>query len=168
MKSPGCVSRKGVYWFGIMKLLIAPLAALSLFVTSCAQSSLTGDTYSRAEAGRAQSVEMGTIQSIRKVALEGESTSGTVLGGLAGAVLGSQIGSGRGRTVAGAAGAALGGIAGSHAGQAINTRPGLEMTIRLDSGETISVVQEANKREPFYEGERVRVLSNGRTTRVTH
>jgi outer membrane lipoprotein SlyB len=40
--------------------------------------------------------------------------------------------------------------------------------VRLDSGGTISVVQQYNSREAFNVGDRVRVLYNGNKTRITH
>jgi len=150
-----------------MKHLLA-IVPLSLLLIGCAQDSLTGDVYQRGEAGQPQSVNWGTITSIRNVTLEGGSTGGTILGAAAGGFLGNQVGSGSGRTAATIGGAAAGGAVGSHAGQAINSRQGLEITVDLDRGETVSIVQEANPREPFAVGERVRVLDSGRRARVTH
>ena len=64
------------------------------------------------------------------------------------------------------AGAILGGIAGSAAENKINERRGLEITVRLDNGEMRAITQEAD--EVFRPGERVRLLSSGGVTRVTH
>lgn len=139
-----------------------------MFFASCAQQSLTGDTYSRGEAGRVQSVEYGTITGIRRVNLEGSSTGGSLVGAAAGGLLGNQIGGGSGRTAATVGGALLGAAAGSHVGQNVTSRPGLEISVRLDSGGTIAVVQEVNPREPFGVGERVRVVGTGVRARVTH
>lgn len=150
-----------------MKKLL-PLLILPVFFGSCAQQSLTGDTYSRNEAGAPQSVRTGKITSIRSVTLEGSSTGGAILGAVAGGFLGNQVGSGSGQDVATIGGAALGGAAGSHVGRAINNRQGLEITVRLDQGGSISIVQEVNKNESFAVGERVRVLDNGGRARVTH
>lgn len=150
-----------------MKTLVSILA-LPLLFGSCAQQSLTGDNYSRNEAGRPQSVRTGQITSIRNVKLEGSSTGGAVLGAVAGGFLGRQVGSGSGQDAATVGGAALGGIAGSHAGKAINSRQGLEITVRMDEGGSLSIVQEANPRESFAVGERVRILDNGGRARVTH
>lgn len=149
-----------------MKLLL-PLAILPLFFSSCAQQSLTGDTYSRNEAGAPQSVNWGKITSIRNVAIEGEPTGGAILGGIAGGFLGNQVGAGHGRTAATIGGAALGTMAGSHAGKAATTRQGLEISVKLDKGGTVSIVQENNPREVFSVGDRVRVLDNGGRARVT-
>ena len=150
-----------------MKLIFS-IAILPLFLTSCAQQSLTGDTYSRSEAGQTQTVKWGTITSIRHVKIEGETTGGTVVGGVAGGVLGNQVGHGTGRTLATIGGAGLGAVAGSHAQKELGTRQGLEIQVKLDGGDSIAVTQEANPRESFSEGERVRVLYGGGRTRITH
>ncbi len=150
-----------------MKRLL-PLLLLPVLLGSCAQESLTGDTYSRSDAGRTQNVRTGTITSIRYVKIEGGTTGGTIAGGVIGGVLGNQIGSGRGRDVATVAGAGAGAVAGSHIGQEVQSRQGIEMQIRLDGGGSISVVQEVNPRESFAEGDRVRALDGGGRTRVTH
>lgn len=147
---------------------LTPLAVVSLFFCSCAQDSLTGDTYSRSEAGRAQSVRTGRITSIRNVKIEGGNTAGAVLGGVAGGFLGNEVGHGAGRTAATIGGAALGSVAGSHIEQNVNSRQGLEIQVKLDQGGSISVVQEVNPRENFNIGDRVRVLINGGRDRVTH
>ena len=47
-----------------------------------------------------------------------------------------------------------------------NNRPGYELTVRLDDGEMRAIVQEAD--EPFAPGDRVRILSRGGLSRVTH
>ena len=58
-----------------MKTIIA-IATLPFLFVSCAQQSLTGDTYSRSEAGQAQTVKQGRITSIRYVKIEGGTTAG--------------------------------------------------------------------------------------------
>lgn len=147
---------------------VLSLVALPFLFVSCAQQSLTGDAYSRNETGQAQAVKHGRITSIRYVQIEGGTAAGTVLGGVAGGVLGNQIGGGTGRTLATIGGAGLGAVAGSHAQKAIDSRQGLEIQVRLDGGGSIAVTQEANPREPFSQGDRVRVLTNGGRTRITH
>lgn len=150
--------------------LISFVALLPLLFVSCAQDSLTGDTVSRSEAGRAQDVRIGTITSIRPVRVEGSSTGGTLVGAGVGGLLGNQIGGGSGRTAATVGGALLGGAAGSHVGQNVTSRNGLEIEVRLDDGDRrVSVVQEVNPRENFSVGNRVRVITGaGGRTRVSH
>lgn len=129
---------------------------------------MTGNTYSRNEAGQAQTVRKGRITEIRPVKIEGGNTAGTIIGGVAGGVLGSNIGSGRAANTAGAVGGALvGGALGSHAQQAMQNRNGIEITVRLDDGGSVAVVQEVSPSEQFQVGDRVRVLSSGYRTRVT-
>lgn len=148
------------------KLLLC-LPAVLLF-SSCAQDSLTGNTYSRGEAGQAQSVRKGRITEIRPVKIEGGNTAGTIVGALAGGALGSNIGSGRAANTAGAIGGGLvGGAVGSHAQQSMQSRNGIEITVRLDQGGSTAVVQEVSRNEQFQVGDRVRVLSSGSRTRVT-
>lgn len=151
-----------------MKTTLLLAIGTSILLSSCAQDSLTGDTYSRGEAGYAQNVRTGRITSIRYVKIEGGTAGGTILGGVAGGLIGNQIGGGSGRTAATVGGAALGGIAGSHIGQQVQSRQGIEIQVKLDKGGSVSVVQEVNKRETFNVGDRVRVLSGGGRDRVTH
>lgn len=142
--------------------LISAIALLPFFFVSCAQDSLTGDTVSRGEAGRAQSVSTGTITSIRPVKIEGNTTGGTLVGAGVGGLLGNQIGGGSGRTAATVGGALVGGAVGSNVGQNVTSRNGIEIEVRLDQGGSrISVVQEVNPRENFSVGDRVRVINGG-------
>ena len=64
----------------------------------------------------------------------------------------------------------LGAVAGGMAGKSIeanaSNKAGLEITVRLDNGDMRAIVQDAD--ELFRPGERVRLLSDGRKTRVTH
>lgn len=150
-----------------MKTILA-IAILPLFFASCAQQSLTGDSFSRSEAGQAQSVRNGRITSIRNVRIEGGTTAGTILGGVAGGVLGNQVGGGAGRTLATVGGAGLGAVAGSHAQKNMGSTQGIQIEVKLDGGGTVSVTQQVNPNEPFAVGDRVRVLFGGSRTRVTH
>ncbi|MBC8125700.1 MAG: glycine zipper 2TM domain-containing protein [Gloeobacteraceae cyanobacterium ES-bin-144] len=147
-------------------LLCLPVVML---FTSCAQDTLTGDTVSRSDAGQAQSVSYGRITSLRPVKIEGGNTAGTLVGGLAGGLLGSNIGSGRASNTAGAVGGALVGSAvGSHAQQSMGSRNGVEITVRLDKGGSVAVVQQVSPNEQFNIGDRVRVMYGGGRTRVAY
>ena len=144
--------------------IIASLAVTAL-MAGCASSN-SGEVYSRDQARRTQTVQMGTIQAVKNVQIEGtKSGVGAVGGGVAGGVIGSTIGSGNGSILAAVGGAALGAIGGAVAEEKITKKNGLEITVKLDSGSTIAVVQEADVL--YSVGDRVRVLtgSDG-TTRV--
>lgn len=136
-------------------------------IAGCASSN-SGDVYSRDQVRRTQTVQLGTVQAVRSVRIEGtKSGVGTVAvaGAVAGGVAGSTIGAGSGRTLAALGGAALGAVGGTVAEEQITKKTGLEITVKLDGGSTIAVVQEADVM--FSVGERVRVLTSGGVTRVT-
>jgi len=146
-------------------LLIALLAA-SLILDGCA-SSMSGRAYSRGQARQEQAVRYGTVESVRPVQIEGTKTPiGTIAGGAVGGVAGSTVGSGKGSGVAAILGAVVGGIVGSAAEEGLTRRDGLEIIVKLDSGNTIAITQEAD--ENFSPGERVHVISGGGVSRVAH
>lgn len=141
---------------------------LPLFVLAGCASSLDDKTYSRDEAKRVHTIEFGTLEEINSVLIEGDRNNiskfaGAVVGGIAG----STVGSGTGRQL----GTALGAIAGSVAGGEVEERAtrakGLELTVRKDSGEIISVVQEAVEEERFEIGQRVKLIRSRDGIRVT-
>jgi len=142
------------------------ITILLLILVGCA-SSRSGEVYSRDEARRAQTVQMGTVESVKSVQIEGTKTpAGPVAGAVVGGVAGSTIGRGSGRALATVLGAVAGGVAGSVVEEKATQKPGLEITVRLDGGRIISVVQEADV--PFAAGDRVRVLTSADgTTRVS-
>lgn len=142
---------------------IAFLAAAAL-LSGCA-SSQSGEVYSRNQARTLQTVQMGTVEFVKNVQIEGtKSGLGAVAGGVAGGVAGSTIGSGKGSALAALGGAAIGAVGGAVAEEKLTKKAGLEITVKLDSGTIIAVVQEADVM--FSVGERVRVLTGGGTTRV--
>ena len=144
---------------GFMSLIICFIAV------SCA-SSRSGEVYSRDQARKTHTVQLGTVEFVNPVKIEGtKSPVGTLAGAAAGGALGSTIGSGSGKTVATVLGAIAGGVAGSAVEEQVTKKDGLEITVKLDNGEVISVVQEADI--PFSVGERVRILKGpDGTTRV--
>jgi outer membrane lipoprotein SlyB len=58
-------------------------------------------------------------------------------------------------------------VAGNAVENAAATREGVEITVRLDNGDMRAITQ-TNTGEVFLAGERVRLLSSGGVTRVTH
>jgi outer membrane lipoprotein SlyB len=143
------------------------LLPLVLLGAGCASGLGSGD-YERREARRVYEVKMGVVENVRSVRLEGtESGVGAVTGAAVGGIAGSEIGKGKGSAVGAVLGAVVGGVAGAAAEEAITRKPGLEITVRLDSGRTIAVVQE-DTGERFAVGDRVRILESGGQARVTH
>ena len=148
----------------VSKLIL--LAFISVFLAACASSN-SGSVYKRDDARKVQTVKTGVVESVRTVKLEGtKSPIGTVAGGAIGGIAGSSIGGGRGSAIAAVLGAVVGGLAGSAAEEGITRKDGLEITVKLDGGGMIAIVQEAD--ESFKPGDKVRIVENSDTSRVTH
>lgn len=114
-----------------------------------------------------QSVRFGVVESVRDVKIDARETGIGAAGGSAlGMVAGSNVGGGRGEIAGAIGGAILGGIIGHNIEKSANERPGVEVTVLLDTGKYIAVVQEAD--EAFRTGDRVRILTGRGVTRVTH
>ena len=140
-------------------------AVIATVLTGCA-SGLGGGTYSREQARREQTVRMGYVESVREVKLEGtRSGVGPAAGAVVGGIAGSTVGGGRGSAVAAVLGAVAGGVAGQAAEQGVTGKRGVEVTVKLDNGQMVAIMQEAD--ETFRPGDRVRILSDGATSRVT-
>jgi outer membrane lipoprotein SlyB len=150
--------------------LLALTLASVLFLGACATGGLTGETYTREDARKVQQVQFGNIISVRPVVIEGnrEGIIGNLGGGVIGGIAGSTLGDGSGRAIATVIGAIAGGIAGQSAQEKATRKQGQEISIRMDSGKTISVVQEVAENKFFLAGERVRLLELNGVTRVTY
>jgi len=126
------------------------------------------NVYGPGQAARVQSVEFGVVDSVRDVRIAGYQTGvGTVSGAMVGSIAGSYAGgSWNANAVGSIIGAILGGVIGGAMEEGATQRQGVEITVRMDSGALVAVVQDAE--EPrFKPGDRVRVLSDGVMTRVT-
>ncbi len=150
--------------FGVLTSTILAAAVVSL--VGCA-SGTGGKDYSRAQTRTVQEVQMGIVESVREVNIEGTKTPiGAGAGAVVGGVAGSTVGSGKGSVVGAAVGAVLGGLGGAAVEEGVTRNKGVEITVKLDSGRLIAITQSAD--ETFQVGDRVRVLSGGGTTRVSH
>lgn len=149
-------------------VLVVFFTAAGLALAGC-QSSLSGDSYSRDEARAVQTVRLGTIESLRPVKIEGTKTPiGAGTGAVVGGVAGSSVGGGRGSAVAAVIGAVAGGLLGAATEEGLTRTQGVEITVREDDGGMRAYVQEVQPNEIFRVGERVRILSVGGTSRVSH
>jgi outer membrane lipoprotein SlyB len=145
-------------------ILLASAAAIAV-LAGCA-SSKSGDVYSRGETQREQTVRLATVESVRPVRIEGTRTPiGAAAGGVVGGVAGSGVGHGKGSTIAGVLGAVGGGLAGAAVEEGVTRKDGVEITVRLESGELRAIVQEET--DKFVAGQKVRLLTSGGTTRVS-
>lgn len=132
---------------------------LTVIVAGCTPRSMSGDVYSRERAQRIQTIEYGEVIEVRQVLIEGtKSGVGTLAGGVLGGAVGSGIGRGAGSTIGVVGGAIVGGLAGSAVEEGATQQPGVEVTIRMDTGRTIALVQGIDP--PVGVGDRVKVLRN--------
>ncbi|MBV6305372.1 glycine zipper 2TM domain-containing protein [Candidimonas humi] len=145
--------------------LAATLAAASM-LAGCVNDTASGSVYTYDQAQREQVVRTGTVQSVRPVLIEQRGTSGVgaLAGGVLGGAVGSTIGRGGGNVLATVGGAIAGGLLGNAVENQAGRTQGLEITIRLDNGETRVIAQAADV--PISPGQRVRLISGGGPTRV--
>jgi outer membrane lipoprotein SlyB len=145
-------------------IIAATVLGAATLMTACETTNNTS-TFSGSEAGRAQSVQLGMVYAVRDVSIQNApSRVGTATGAALGGIAGSSLGS---SNRANAAGAVAGAVAGGAAANAVtrSTTPGVEITVRLDNNQLMSVVQAGSSNE-FRVGDAVRVTSDGVTTRV--
>lgn len=156
-----------------------------LFIAGCGSGGSSSPArYPITHAGSVKKVEKGTVVSVRQVKIDGVATN---LGAIVGAGIGGAAGSLavplESKTVitqtsptsiqihgsnnvhesraAMGVGAAVGAVVGQKVEKAMTAKRAQELTIALDGGETVSIVQEY--REPaFYEDDRVELY----TTRI--
>ncbi len=134
------------------------LLLIAFFITGCA-SSRSGKVYSRDEARRPLSVYYGTVLEVHDAQIEGTKTAaGPIAGAAAGGVLGNTVGGGSGNTAATVIGAIAGTLAGAAIEEGMTRKPAQEITIDMDDGRIIVVVQEAD--EEFKTGDRIRVVKS--------
>ncbi len=139
-------------------LAVSICAIFMLFLTGC-QTPMSGSSYERREARKLQTVYYGTIVSINEVTIEGEAgPAGTITGAAAGAAVGSTIGKGSGKTAATIIGGVAGAVAGGAVEKKLTTRVGLEITVKLEDGRNVAIIQEKTPDDNFRVGDAVQVI----------
>jgi outer membrane lipoprotein SlyB len=146
--------------------LLILLAGASLVMTGCANPNASASVYTYGQAQTEQVVREGTVKAVRPIVIQQERSSGVglIAGGALGGVAGSAVGDGTGRTLAIVGGALLGALAGEKVEEAATKTNGLEITVRLDNGETRVIAQAADV--ALSVGQRVQVISGAGPTRV--
>ena len=148
-----------------MKISLVAATLAAALLGGC-QTRESAKVYGKHEAGREQQVRFATVDMVRPVTLQGsQSGLGAGAGAVIGGVAGSGAGEGRGAAVGAVLGSVVGGVAGNTIENKATENKGLEITVRLDSGELRAIVQEADL--AFQPGQRVRLVTSGGITRVT-
>ncbi|MDY0212247.1 MAG: glycine zipper 2TM domain-containing protein [Desulfuromonadaceae bacterium] len=139
-----------------MKWLKFTGIVLLVVLAGCA-SRTSSQVYSRDQAQQQMSVYYGTVLTVSPVKIEGtKSGAGAVAGGVVGGIAGHSVGGGHGQALATAAGAVGGALLGAATEQGVTKTDGLEITVELDNGEILAIVQADDV--PFYVGDRVRIV----------
>lgn len=175
----------------VTKFAIPLVCLLAVTLFAACSSSSSRVRYPVASSGIAQKLDKGTVTETRAVVIDGKATGlGAIVGGGIGAGLGTlavperqsikQTRSVNRKTgelsegirvssnsneqrAAGLIGGAVGAVVGQRVEKALTAKKAQEITIEMDSGEVVVVVQQ--KREPlFFPNERVQVY----TTRAGH
>lgn len=130
-----------------------------LLISGCARHTASSQVYPRYEARTAYDVEYGEVVDVRQVEIEGYSSFIGVWGG---AIVGDAVGgavntsSRSTRRVARAVGGVAGAVIGEAVERKVTAEMGLEITVDLDSGSTVAIVQAADI--PFAPGDQARIL----------
>ena len=150
----------------IRNLALSGILAATALLAGC-PASTSGGAYTREQTRQPQEVQLGVVESVREEQIEGTKTPiGPAAGAVVGGVAGSSVGRGKGSAIGAVIGAVAGGLAGGAIEEGVTRNKGLEITLKLDNGRLIAITQNAD--ENFRPGERVRILSGGGVTRVTH
>ncbi|UXY15907.1 hypothetical protein N8I74_02500 [Chitiniphilus purpureus] len=148
----------------IRNLLTVAVTGTALLLGGCATSD-SANVYKRSQMRNAATVQSGVVEQVREVRMEDSTGIGAVAGGVIGGVAaGRNIGGGSGRVVSGVIGTIVGGLIGNRLEEQLTSKDALEVTVLLDNGQRLVVVQEAD--QPLAPEQRVNVLSDGQNTRV--
>ena len=124
-----------------------------------------GKTVPRSQVGVLRHLSLGRVVDVKKVTIEGSRTYlGPVAGSAAGSAAGLGAASGSSNGVAigasSAAGAAVGAVVGGAVEELATRKQGQEITVLMDSGVTVVIVQDADTGY-FQQGDRVQVAQGG-------
>ena len=138
----------------------------AIFMVSCSYSSLRPEVVDRSDAQRMQTVIFATVVSIDRVILSGDGDTGAVAGAIIGGVAGASVTDSETESdIAGVLGALVGSAVGSKMGDAATRKPAIELLLDLDSGKTVSIIQEEGDYS-FAVGQRVKIIKNKGKSRV--
>ena len=135
----------------MLKKILMGSSVVMLLLSGCASN--TGPEYDANSYSQIKRIQTGVVLNSRLVTIKDDG-SGKFIGAIVGAVLGSTVGSNTGTRLATVGGGLLGGLAGGEIGKANAS----ELTIDLDTGETVVVVA---KVVDIVAGDRVRVIKDG-------
>ena len=138
----------------------------AMLMVSCSYSSLRPEVVDRSDSQRMQTVIFATVVSVDRVILSGDGETGAVAGAIIGGVAGASVTDSETESdIAGVLGALVGSAVGSKMGDAATRKPAIELLLDLDSGKTVSIIQEEGDYS-FAVGQRVKIIKNKGKSRV--
>jgi outer membrane lipoprotein SlyB len=143
----------------VMMIVVVVFSLLGISV-GCASKALDAS-----RAGTISESYSGVVQSVEAVSIKGDGKWTSIIGMIAGGVLGNQLGEGSGKDLATMGGTMVGAVAGEEA----DVRDAQRITVRLDSGKTITTVLpiDANNPNRYRAGDQVTLyITNGRVTEI--
>ena len=135
-------------------------------IMSCSYSSLRPEVVDRSEAQKMQTVIFATVVSIDQVILAGDGDTGTLTGAIIGGIAGASVTDSKTESeISGVLGALAGSAVGSKIGDAATRKPAIELLLNLDSGKTVSIIQEEGDYS-FDVNQRVKIIQSKGKSRV--
>jgi outer membrane lipoprotein SlyB len=143
-----------------LPLILAAAGLLSL--SGCATQDRSAVQYDANSASQLQQLTYGRVLELRPVTIDlsgnGTNYAGLAIGGLVGGTVGYQAGKPGSSTsqIGAAVGAALGASGAQMAGQALSKAQGVEISLALDDGRRLALVQQDDS-TPLHVGQCVKV-----------
>jgi outer membrane lipoprotein SlyB len=140
--------------------------AFVTLIMSCSYSSLRPEVVDRSDAQKMQTVIFATVVSIDQVILAGDGDTGTLTGAIIGGIAGASVTDSKTESdISGVLGALAGSAVGSKIGDAATRKPAIELLLDLDSGKTVSIIQEEGDYS-FAVNQRVKIIQSKGKSRV--
>ena len=137
-----------------------------MLIMSCSYSSLRPEVVDRSDAQKMQTVIFATVVSIDQVILAGDGDTGTLTGAIIGGIAGASVTDSKTESdISGVLGALAGSAIGSKIGDAATRKPAIELLLDLDSGKTVSIIQEEGDYS-FAVKQRVKIIQSKGKSRV--
>ncbi len=144
------------------KIVISTMLALSVLTFSSGCSSKALDA---SRAGTISESYAGVVKNVEAVYIKGDGQMTSIMGMILGGVVGHQFGGGSGQDLATMGGVMVGAVAGEDA----DVKNAQRITVRLESGKTITTVLpiDANNPNTYRSGDQVTLyITNGRVTEI--
>tara|TARA_Y100000996_G_C22449643_1_gene613255 strand:+ start:170 stop:631 length:462 start_codon:yes stop_codon:yes gene_type:complete len=139
---------------------------LTIFISSCINTSLAPDVVNRSDAQKEQYVVFGTISDVTKVTIEGDREVGAAAGLAIGGVVGKNVTDSEVESdIASVVGGIIGSKIGSEIGSSATKKDGVELLIETDKGRFVSIIQEVSD-FVYTKGQRVRIVKRNGKSRV--